>query len=336
MTALSIQIQESYIADICIDPHFEKGYYYKQKLEDLNLFDAIRIVDPKDIINTRIRSENNGFKRKLKLGLLYISNYPKKFLSSEGYDYLFTSTNAFLYTMCSCYLKRRHNNFKTIYFDDGEGSYDDFIKIFNTYHGDKLSIHLYSPDLFKLCYPGIAIQTSRIRRWIEDNKIRDAIEHVFEQKDKAQIAEKYIILDTVKSEAISSEDAKKLDELYHVIATLKGNENVIIKKHPRDTMQDDVLKNYPYTSIPFEYIALESEIDDKVLISLSSTAAVMPKIILDQEPTVILLYKMFKMGIGEDNTREVLYQNCRSMYREKRRFVIPSSKEELIEVLDGI
>ena len=336
MTALSIQLQEKYMADICIDPHFENGDYYKKKIKELGLFESIKIVQQDDAINKKIRYVNNGIKRKVNLILLYISNYGAKYLTNPGYDFLFTSTNAFLYSICSSYLNQKHKHHETIYFDDGEGSYDDFMKIADAFSGTTMTVYLYSPELFRLCYPDLNINAKQIIKWGENDETKAIIEHVFGQKDKARIDEKYIILDTIKSEVLSLKDTKELNEIYHEIAVLKNPQNVIIKKHPRDKIRDESLTNYTHTSIPFEYIALESNVENKVLISLASTAVIMPKIVLDQEPFVILLYKMFTLTIGEDETRERLYNNCRSLYRDRSRFIIPRNKEELMNVLYSI
>ena len=148
-------------------------------------------------------------------------------------------------------------------------------------------------------------------------------------KSEARIEEKAIILDTIKSEVLSPEDAKKLDDIYDNICNILGYDNVIMKVHPRDKNNKSKIKKYLHTSIPFEYIKLESNIERKLLITLSSTAVVMPKILFNQEPAVILLYKLFNLKLGERDTRDSLYINCKSMYQNKAKFLIPKNMEEL-------
>lgn len=334
MSALSIQLENNYDATICIDPLFELGKYYKERLETTGIFEAIVLVDKNDKIYSKVRENKNKISRIINIIKIYISDYGKKFLPSSDYDYIFTTTNAFLYKICIWHLRKK--KCRTIFYDDGEGSYDDFLKIEKAHRREQLINFLYAPELFRLCYPNSNTVTKRIRHWNEDQGIKDLLEKVFGQCEKAQIKEKVIIIDTIKSEAIHENEFSKLDDIYKRIVQLFGYENVIIKKHPRDTRESMGIKEYAETSIPFEYIALESDISEKIIVSLSSSATIMPKIILDQEPVVVLLYKMFNMKIGEDATRALMYDNCMQMYRNRNKFIVPNSLEELESELKKI
>ena len=69
---------------------------------------------------------------------------------------------------------------------------------------------------------------------------------------------------------------------------------------------------------------------NKTIMSIFSTACIYPKILYDDEPRVILLYKL----IGFDYTffgEEMLsfVESVRELYRDKDRFFVPESWDEL-------
>ena len=331
MTILALQLKNKESADLYIDPHFDDVHLYQERIKRLGIFNNVILID--EFINNKIRQERNKLKRKIKIIFLFKSNYIKKLFNGKIYAKVYTSSNALIFLLIRKYYRKNGIDFDTIYFDDGEGSYDDFIKIYNEvikYNKSTLqNVYLYSPELFRECYPDFQLDIKEIPRWFSKNEIKESIEYVFKKKEEVVLKDRIIILDTIKNECLASADATKLELFYKKIAEKCHYKNIILKKHPRDKNTCGRIKEYKYNSIPFEYIAMESNINDKVLISLSSSAVIMPKIVLDQEPTVILLYKLFKMTIGEDLTRDTMYKKCKYMYRNTEKFIIPSNWDEL-------
>lgn len=84
-----------------------------------------------------------------------------------------------------------------------------------------------------------------------------------------------------------------------------------------------------------EIIELKQAFDDKVLISIISTACLTPKMIFGEEPYVILLYKLFE----NNDTRWTCIDNfmkCVQKLYCQNKFFIPLNIEELKELLGKI
>jgi len=72
------------------------------------------------------------------------------------------------------------------------------------------------------------------------------------------------------------------------------------------------------------------------LFTLLSTATIMPKLLLDQEPRIVLLYHLFKRLEGDDEDRDRFFQLTRETYRDPDRILIPETEEELDEIIRTI
>ena len=126
-------------------------------------------------------------------------------------------------------------------------------------------------------------------------------------------------------------DHTLLDSILQAITTCFGIDNIIIKKHPRDTTPNqNEYTYYKYNGLPFESICMNSNISSKLIVVVRSTAAITPKLLLDQEPRVIATYKI--MGDYTEK-KDRLYRACKSLYRNPERFMIPENMEELAEAL---
>ena len=112
-----------------------------------------------------------------------------------------------------------------------------------------------------------------------------------------------------------------------------GKENVLVKRHPRDgsALHPDI-HYYPNSSVPIELICANNDMSEKVIVCFSSTAAATPKLLFDQEPYVILLYRL----VNEERikTQEASYYTaCQQLYRQNNRFFIPENEAQFSEAL---
>jgi hypothetical protein len=75
------------------------------------------------------------------------------------------------------------------------------------------------------------------------------------------------------------------------------------------------------------------DIDDRCLVSINSTALFNPKLLFDQEPYIIFVYKLVKLFYDWslfEGTIKLFVEE----YRDKEKIMIPESIEELREYLD--
>jgi hypothetical protein len=123
---------------------------------------------------------------------------------------------------------------------------------------------------------------------------------------------------------------------------LLSNRNAKVKSHPR---YFNALSNkYPVveTITPWEAVFLSIDINNKILISISSTSLVTPKIMQNKEPIVICLVKIFRKFLKQllpssshkeiDNIIDFFYY-IKTTYNEPERFKIPNSVQELNKIL---
>lgn len=105
--------------------------------------------------------------------------------------------------------------------------------------------------------------------------------------------EKYIYFD----EAFSFDGSNNNDcDLLDFFAAIVGKENIIVKIHPRSSANNTYsmrgYKTFITKDIPWEVFLTLEGIDDKVLIAISSNAAVAPFMMFGKKTKSILLYKI--------------------------------------------
>ena len=133
------------------------------------------------------------------------------------------------------------------------------------------------------------------------------------------------------------EDADSYKKLVIEICSAIGKESICIKKHPRDrSSYGEGYIEYPDRTMPFERILMHSDMKNKTLIALSSTSVFTPKILFNEEPYLVLLYKLFSFKNADGGRRDRLYSEITAIYRDKEKVFIPESREELYSVLNKI
>lgn len=139
---------------------------------------------------------------------------------------------------------------------------------------------------------------------------------------------------------LTSDDVNILDR----IAEIVGKKNITVKLHPRCIKERYIYKRHGYTIFEddsvWEVLALDSQINSKVLISVSSNSLNTPWVITGQSPFVIYLYKIMKLSM-RSHVKEPLYKEYQKkaeegINRQQKKYFCPNSNTELIEVLKYI
>ena len=121
--------------------------------------------------------------------------------------------------------------------------------------------------------------------------------------------------------------------LWEKVSKLIPMDKAIVKSHPRQKKGNlaglgfDIFKRY---TTPWEVVSLNQNMSDKIIMSIFSTACIYPKIMYDDEPRVIMLYKLIGIDytfFGEGMIGFV--EGVGNLYREKDRFFVPETWEEL-------
>ena len=342
-------------SDIYIVPQFKTAAKCAENLNDLDIFRRVKLVD------TSMIEEHKKAKSKLLMHVGIVRQYfnvdviARSFLFTDTeYEKIYVSSKAYIPRMAYLYFVK--NGFKTelVYYDDGEGSYYNRYRIESS-SADKLirrfvfgkriqetnqnnQLFLYEPNLYRSLngnhWKGEIIPIPHV---VCEEPIRSLVSKVFDITKSDVISERAIILDILKTGKFSRQDIKRLFEIYGNIQKVFGDEDTIIKKHPRDKSDElTSFKCYERYNIPFECLCSQMNMNEKVLIAVSSTAVVIPKILNGQEPVVILLYKLIEQTNRNNEYRkkqDSFYQLCKNNYGEKNRFFIPESFEELAQIL---
>ena len=332
-------------SDLVIVPQFVDANVYAERVEKTNVFKKVIYGQFGDIERYKNRKTSIGIKLGIIENYIRINNLVPEYLGDVNYDCVFISSQAIIGRLISLYYRKYGAD--VVYYDDGEGSYDDNI-LYEAQGVDRIirmlmfgrdSIKLgtkrilYCPELYKLTF-GDVDNVVRLPNWSKDINTLSILNYICGVTDEAKIYNKYIFLDTIPSESFDEKGQLQYIKLFNVCVKELSSE-LIIKRHPRDSRRYNVLCDiYKYSSIPFELICANSNINNKVLITTGSSAAFTPKILFDCEPFVISLHQITGYKYNIDNKREKMISYVRSLYRDKSRVIIPNSVENFIQVIN--
>lgn len=134
-------------------------------------------------------------------------------------------------------------------------------------------------------------------------------------------------------------DFNPADIMSEVVGLL-DKDKTLLKIHPRQRRSAASLEGvemWKDNAIPLEIIALQANLDDKVLFSICSASCLIPKLLFDMDPRVILLYKLIDSDIGFLGEKIFEFiEKVRFLYSDSSRFFIPESFEELRKYLEEL
>ena len=195
-------------------------------------------------------------------------------------------------------------------------------------------IYVYRPEMLRLADKKAEVVTISS----ELKKIGPIIKRIYKQElpDEALIDRTAIIFDqNLDNPIVSSLRAKTAD----LCADILGRDQVVVKLHPHALSspysdQVDICR----AKCPFEILMSTMDIQNKVLLSLFSTACMNPKMMLDAEPIVIFTGKLSDaQGVTLLNPELLtLIERFRDSYRDPRRVYIPETMEELESILKDL
>lgn len=154
---------------------------------------------------------------------------------------------------------------------------------------------------------------------------------IFGYNDTLAIPEKFIYFDGAGTEDGLYGNDK---ELLETVAKIVGKENLLVKVHPRSSSEWYIQNGYHInnnTSIPWEVYCLDEEnLNNKVLISVFSTALVSPYLYFNYSNKVISLIHLFNKS-SYNNYYQYLLDFIENKIFSSRPdiFIMPNSIDEL-------
>ena len=353
MSAISLAVNRKEKADLYIDVQFEGAEELAEKLRERKIFDCVHLLkDVQAIKDIRFTKGRMARYRKMMYWFRHVEKAAEEILLPDReYKTLYATHYIIPATMLILYFSKYDIRTRMHFFDDGESSYfnQNFYKSSMAERtarrwvlkGKKLRkvrrLYLYSPDIFRRMNPTETIPVFQLPRFNDSDAVKEHLKAVFDVTEDKGIREPVVILDNIKESVLPENECKRLVNLYKRMHKEFGDENIIIKRHPRDPHEDQTgIREYPYKIMPFEIICLASDSNRMNLVTLSSTATFMPKLLLDQEPRIVLLHRVFHRPDWNDEDTNRLFDIIRESYRKPERICIPETEEELEGILRNI
>lgn len=352
MGAISLVNQLHISADLFITNTFSGCERYYNYLKKLEIFDNVILIDEKMYKQKHsIFDSNSKLKQHLNIAFMYksIDLIIKDIgFNPDIYDHLYCSSKAFSGRLAYLYCKKHKYDCELIYFDDGIGSYFDKslykaskldtilrrLLIGAASYGNIKKIYLYNPELYEKIN---GIQNIDLKKlsFFPKNKENDALmKELFGNHKGQSICEKnYIYFDSLRDVEVTKEGSEIIDKLLEILTREKGKDNILVKKHPRDEMADENEKAFA----PIEAYCYMNDFSDAVFLTNISTAVFTPKLLFNQEPTIIFINQIVYDQLIRREKEKMLWliENLRELYNDKNKIIIPKNTEEYEAIINN-
>lgn len=245
------------------------------------------------------------------------------------------------------YYHFKKKNSKLCIIEDGTYTYECFATQI-PYFRKALSIHFFGSFILDDCKE-VIIRNKSFFNWgyrkdlnvkeiikIENSTYFIYLQNVFKDKSPNILEfKRNIIFFDQNIELLS---VKKLQYSFvNKIIIEIGLKELLVKLHPSTKN-----KKYPNNTelycgkVPFEILMSLFSFDNKVLVSIFSTACFSPKMILDQEPYVFFLYKIVDKEYHINKQFVTSIDKLRKKYRDKSKIFVPETVDEFINNLKDV
>ena len=310
--------------DLVVLDKFNSSKELCDKVQQSHVFDSVTLFD-----DSQMWSGNSKSWVMLRLKTANTYRHCKElverfFPDIKNYTGIYVSSRQQVNRLLCMYAAEWMPETKINYFDDGLGSYSQsvtkvkgFDKLLRTIFAGKkaanftYNLHLYAPKIYQ-AYNGTQEPVEKI---VIDQEIRQKISEIFEAGEiKVQ---KKILFDTIPSVEFQGEGIQIYDELVHKILE-QGD--VVIKQHPRNKEFKYDAEYMENVNIPFEVLCSTADYSESTFYTSFSTAVFTPKLIYDQEPAIVFLYKIMK-PYRRDKAQDcdLLVKCLKEMYREPEK-----------------
>jgi hypothetical protein len=344
---IALTILNDEIIDLYVLDHSPECYRYYLILKESKVFKQVYFLKTRETYSLKKKNKVSNllsYRKKAFNALNYKrleNNIPNK---ESCYESIFVAYPDLPTQIIYYYFKKQNFEVKFNLFEDGIYTYNALNKkdswlrvrfsrmVFGSYVlEDCKSVYAYKPNFVNIKNKGIErlkipeMKKSKDHGFEIINKLMG-----FDESHIEYLSNKCIFFDQPFG---FDEIMKQQSKLLKIICEIMGPENVGVKIHPRtqENLYQDTC-NVINIKIPFEILELNFDINNIILISVLSTACLNPKIVFNEEPYVILLYKLIELQ-GTDNAFLDIVLKVKNSYNNKNRFFIPETVEELMIIL---
>lgn len=309
-----------------------------------NLFDQVLIIKAGPICGTLV-----SYVRTLET-ICFPSTI--KLPSPKRYDRIFITATEVYSRVIACMLIKENAHCQLYYYEDGMASYTDVLsevvsknrtnrmlnRKFGFYLVDKCrGMYVYRPEFILHNQSGVKIR--KIPNLVSSSKYAQELKAFFSvdfATEPIKLPECIYFDANFNQRQDVFETETVVEQLINILGT-----RMVVKPHPSKAKQwkTSAVRKFE-TNDSFEIYCLNHSVEHQVLISAFSTACILPKLIFDQEPKVILTYKLYRNYPDSWKNGDQIYYKIKKSYRRADDFWIPESKEELVlkmtEFLKGV
>lgn len=336
-SSTAIAMQVGGVSDIVITNAFRGAAGLSAKLEESGLFRRIFRIDESKVWKL---NEKSYLKKELSVVRLYANlkkTAEKLFPDVASYTDVFvlgrkSVVGKIVYNYAAQYNKDAHIHF----YDEGTAVYSNYgLDITRSdwlctrlFIGAKAAnfqynLYLYSPECYRFLNPD---RKTEIVRILLPEKTRETLASVFSENIAIPEDMEAIVFDVIYDRVFDENGKAAYREL---ITYISEKLNCRVKAHPREP-QPYFSRIALESSLPFEMLWLNAAVKDKILIAPFSTALFTPRLIFNEEPPVIFLYKMIEgINSAEAGSFDRLMQWIVKSYSKKENIFIPENYEEL-------
>lgn len=151
--------------------------------------------------------------------------------------------------------------------------------------------------------------------------------------------EKAIYLQQPFMEVGLSDEFESEEAVLDLLADFFDKDNFLVKLHSRSKPERYEQYRHIKDDTLWEYIWCEESLENKLLITPISTAALSPKMLLGKEPVIIFTYRLFENLLTENPAYKDMLDfvlRFKSCYTNKDRIFIPQNLQELREILESL
>ncbi len=272
------------------------------------------------------------------------------FVPTKEYDAVFFNDPSLQNTMIALYLNR-HKAVPMYRFEEGLGTYlSEFgtssKRFLFTYKVWSHALQLLGrPSPLKIMsghyyfFPGLIQYEPRYKTFqippftLTDGRFRDFVLNTYPMPLEGEFDRKYIFFEeNIVNGGIDDYS------LIMKIADLVGRENLMIKLHPRravDRFSDQGIKVSVSTGTPWEAVMMKLDTSDKVLMTISSSAALSSRLYFNSRVKTFMLYKLFDRLNPNLQSPEQYLQYMEDFQKtyDDGNFIIPENEEAFVEEL---
>ena len=189
-------------------------------------------------------------------------------------------------------------------------------------------LHMFHPEIMKMPHTGKLIKMKPLNK--KNKRLVDSLNIIFDYDAKAdEFRDKDIIIMEQGPQKYEFDKDAFWDKVIHIL----DKEKSIIKAHPRQKNSSlsnkgiAVCRNH---TLPWEIELLNNDMTHKIKITIFSGACVSPKLIFDEEPIVVLLYKLLPVPKSTWNEAMLDFSNqIGRLYTDQNKYFVPETFEEL-------